>query len=37
MKEILGTCVLVACTVDGKDSKDLQQEIADGDVEIPLD
>ncbi|XP_052625597.1 60S ribosomal protein L12-like [Lactuca sativa] len=37
VKEILRTCVSVACTVDGKDSKDLQQEIADGDVEIPID
>ncbi|KAL7248102.1 hypothetical protein ACSBR2_002916 [Camellia fascicularis] len=37
VKEILGTCVSVGCTVDGKNPKDLQQEIADGDVEIPLD
>jgi large subunit ribosomal protein L12e len=37
VKEILGTCVSVGCTVDGKDPKDLQQEISDGDVEIPLD
>nr|GMD22624.1 60S ribosomal protein L12 [Ipomoea batatas]GME21278.1 60S ribosomal protein L12 [Ipomoea batatas] len=35
VKEILGTCVSVGCTVDGKDPKDLQQEIADGEVEIP--
>ncbi|KAL6138581.1 hypothetical protein ACLB2K_063862 [Fragaria x ananassa] len=33
VKEILGTCVSVGCTVDGKDPKDLQQEITDGDVE----
>ncbi|KAJ0670951.1 putative ribosomal protein L11/L12 [Helianthus annuus] len=33
--EILGTCVSVGCTVDGKDPKDLQQKIADGYVEIP--
>ncbi|KAK2972131.1 hypothetical protein RJ640_007192 [Escallonia rubra] len=33
VKEILGTCVSVGCTVDGKSPKDLQQEIADGDVE----
>ncbi|XP_028105419.1 60S ribosomal protein L12-like [Camellia sinensis] len=37
VKEILGTCVSVGCTVDGKSPKDLQQEIDDGDVEIPLD
>ncbi|KAJ6857746.1 60S ribosomal protein L12 [Populus alba x Populus x berolinensis] len=29
VKEILGTCVSVGCTVDGKDPKDLQQEITD--------
>ncbi|KAL2472792.1 60S ribosomal protein L12-1 [Forsythia ovata] len=34
-KEILETCVSVECTVDGKDPKNLQQEIIDGDVEIP--
>ncbi|KAJ9547586.1 hypothetical protein OSB04_020129 [Centaurea solstitialis] len=28
VKEILGTCVSVGCTVEGKDPKDLQQEIA---------
>ncbi|KAG4974444.1 hypothetical protein JHK87_031265 [Glycine soja] len=33
IKEILGTCVSVGCTVDGKDPKDLQQEISDGVVE----
>ncbi|MCL7046127.1 hypothetical protein MKW94_018286 [Papaver nudicaule] len=37
VKEILGTCVSVGCTVDGKDPKDLQEEIADGTVEIPQD
>ncbi|MED6216902.1 60S ribosomal protein L12-3 [Stylosanthes scabra] len=37
VKEILGTCVSVGCTVDGKDPKDLQEEITDGDVEIPQD
>ncbi|CAL9117682.1 unnamed protein product [Musa textilis] len=37
VKEILGTCVSVGCTVDGKDPKDLQTEISDGDVEVPLD
>ncbi|XP_042411871.1 60S ribosomal protein L12-1-like [Zingiber officinale] len=37
VKEILGTCVSVGCTVDGKDPKDLQQEIRDGDAEVPLD
>jgi len=35
VKEILGTCVSVGCTVDGKDPKDLQAEIDDGEVDIP--
>ncbi|XP_057853565.1 large ribosomal subunit protein uL11 [Cryptomeria japonica] len=37
VKEILGTCVSVGCTVDGKDPKDLQSEIDEGEVEIPED
>ncbi|KAJ6817602.1 60S ribosomal protein L12 [Iris pallida] len=37
IKEILGTCVSVGCTVDAKDPKDLQQEISEGDVEVPLE
>ncbi|KAJ0965556.1 hypothetical protein J5N97_026694 [Dioscorea zingiberensis] len=37
IKEILGTCVSVGCTVDGKDPKDLQTEITEGDVEVPLE
>ncbi|KAB1996973.1 hypothetical protein ERO13_D13G236000v2 [Gossypium hirsutum] len=37
VKEILGTCVSVGCTVDGKDPRDLQQEIDDGDVDVPLE
>ncbi|GAB2233687.1 hypothetical protein Droror1_Dr00002916 [Drosera rotundifolia] len=37
VKEILGTCVSVGCTVDGKSPKDVQEEIDDGDVEVPTD
>ncbi|KAI3996491.1 hypothetical protein MKX01_001329 [Papaver californicum] len=37
VKEILGICVSVRCTVDGKNPKDLQDKIGDGTVEIPLD
>uniref|UniRef100_A0A3Q7GW01 Large ribosomal subunit protein uL11 C-terminal domain-containing protein n=1 Tax=Solanum lycopersicum TaxID=4081 RepID=A0A3Q7GW01_SOLLC len=37
VKEILGTCVFVGFTVDGKDPKYLQQDIIDGDEEIPQD
>ncbi|KAL9674469.1 hypothetical protein QQ045_030741 [Rhodiola kirilowii] len=35
VKEILGTCVSVGCTVDGKDPKNVQEEIDNGDVEVP--
>ena len=37
VKEILGICLSVGCSVDVKDPKDLQQEIIDGDEEIPQD
>ena len=37
VKEILGTCVFVGFTVDVKDPKYLQQDIIDGDEEIPQD
>ncbi|EEB07450.1 60S ribosomal protein L12 [Schizosaccharomyces japonicus yFS275] len=35
VKEILGTCFSVGCTVDGKNPHDLQKEIDAGEVEIP--
>ena len=35
VKEILGTCVSVGCTVDGSDPKDLQSQIDDGELEVP--
>lgn len=34
VKEVLGTCVSVGCTVDGKSPKDVQKAIDNGDVEI---
>mmetsp|Transcript_22862 Transcript_22862/g.40695 ORF Transcript_22862/g.40695 Transcript_22862/m.40695 type:complete len:167 (-) Transcript_22862:76-576(-) len=34
-KEMLGTAVSVGCTVDGKDPRDVQEEIEDGEIEIP--
>nr|DAD39282.1 TPA_asm: hypothetical protein HUJ06_013605 [Nelumbo nucifera] len=37
MKEILDTCVSVGCMVNGKNPKDLQQEITDDNVETPQD
>jgi large subunit ribosomal protein L12e len=35
VKEILGTCNSVGCTVNGESPRDLQQMIDDGEVEIP--
>ena len=35
VKEILGTCYSVGCTVEGKHPSEIQQGIDDGDVEIP--
>ena len=33
VKEVLGTCVSVGCTVDGKSPKDIQKQIDNGEVE----
>ncbi len=35
VKEILGTCVSVGCTVNGQDPRDIQSQVDDGSVEIP--
>lgn len=35
VKEILGTCQSVGCTVDGKPAHDVIEEINDGEVDIP--
>ena len=35
VKEILGTCVSVGCTVEDQDPRDIQQQIDDGDIECP--
>ena len=35
VKEILGTCNSVGCTVNGEAPTDIQESIDDGDVEIP--
>lgn len=32
-----GTCVSAGCRVDGKDPKDGQQEISEGEVDVPLE
>ncbi|KAJ1679270.1 hypothetical protein EV182_002388 [Spiromyces aspiralis] len=35
VKEILGTCYSVGCTVEGESPKDIQEKIDDGLIEIP--
>ncbi|KAI9223064.1 ribosomal protein L11 [Blastocladiella britannica] len=35
VKEILGTAFSVGCTVDGQSPKDVQDQIAAGDIEVP--
>jgi len=35
VKEILGTCVSVGCTVDGESPKEIQRRITDGELEVP--
>lgn len=35
VKEILGTCLSVGCTVDGKSPVELQKEIDNGEHDIP--
>jgi len=35
VKEMLGTCVSIGCTVDGETPRSLQAKIASGDLEIP--
>jgi len=35
VKEILGTCVSVGCTVDGESPKEIQRKINDGELEVP--
>ncbi|PVU86898.1 hypothetical protein BB559_006094 [Furculomyces boomerangus] len=35
VKEILGTCFSVGCTVEGESPKDIQEQIDNGEIEIP--
>ncbi|KAG7366580.1 50S ribosomal protein L11P [Nitzschia inconspicua] len=35
VKEILGTCNSIGCTVNGESPRDIQQGISDGEIEIP--
>eukprot|EP01129_Flabellula_baltica_P004332 TRINITY_DN14_c0_g1_i1.p1 TRINITY_DN14_c0_g1~~TRINITY_DN14_c0_g1_i1.p1 ORF type:complete len:177 (-),score=56.33 TRINITY_DN14_c0_g1_i1:56-586(-) len=34
VKEVLGSCVSIGCTVNGEDARDVQQKIDDGEIEI---
>eukprot|EP01105_Mastigella_eilhardi_P025643 TRINITY_DN703_c0_g1_i1.p2 TRINITY_DN703_c0_g1~~TRINITY_DN703_c0_g1_i1.p2 ORF type:complete len:132 (-),score=52.54 TRINITY_DN703_c0_g1_i1:83-478(-) len=35
VREILGTCLSVGCTVDGKSPKEITEAIINGEIEIP--
>ncbi|PVV05162.1 hypothetical protein BB560_000322 [Smittium megazygosporum] len=35
VKEILGTCFSVGCSVEGQSPKDIQEQIDDGELDIP--
>lgn len=35
VKEILGTAVSVGCTVEGDDPREIQEQIDDGDIDVP--
>ena len=34
VKEVLGTCVSVGCSIEGKSPKDVQKQIDNGDIEV---
>ena len=34
VKEVLGSCVSIGCTVNGEDARDVQEKIDDGEIEI---
>jgi large subunit ribosomal protein L11 len=36
VNQIIGTCVSVGCTVDGKDPRELQKEIIEGKIKVAL-
>jgi len=35
VKEMLGTCVSVGCTVEGQDPRDIQKAIDAGEIDVP--
>ncbi len=34
VKEVLGTCVSIGCTVDGMDPRDVQKKIDSGEIDV---
>jgi large subunit ribosomal protein L12e len=36
VKEILGTCFSVGCTVEGQSPADITEQVANGELEIPV-
>lgn len=35
VKEILGTCVSVGCTINGEKAREIQRKITDNEITIP--
>ena len=35
VKEVLGTCVSLGCTIDGKSPKEITTLINDGEIDVP--
>jgi large subunit ribosomal protein L12e len=35
VREILGTCFSVGCTVDGASPQDISEKVASGEIEVP--
>lgn len=35
VKEILGTCMSVGCTIDGRSPRDITEAVTDGELEVP--
>jgi large subunit ribosomal protein L12e len=35
VKEVLGTCVSVGCSVDGKNPRDVTAQVASGEITVP--
>jgi len=35
VKEILGTCMSVGCTIDGRHPRDVTEAVSNGEMEVP--